>query len=122
MKTDPRTRLQAVVQLLRQQLGARSGRAAPGRGPAAAGSRRSNLSPLAHVQALRDAGLTAESPLQRALVEQLLAGGLGAGLVNEAPFQALVDDVLATLRDDPEMQGLLQRAVAPTPALPTADR
>jgi hypothetical protein len=115
MKTDPRTRLQTVVQLLRQQLGARSGRAAPGPAPAAGGGVASGRTPLAHVQALRDAGLSAEPLLQRALVEQLLAGGLGAGLVNEAPFQALVDDVLATLRTDPEMQALLQQAVAPAP-------
>lgn len=121
MKTDPSTRLQAVVQLLRQQLGARSGRAAPGRAPAAGGARGART-PLAHVQALRDAGLSTEPQLQRALVEQLLAGGLGAGLVNEAPFQALVDDVLTTLRDDPDMHVLLQRAVAPVPPLPTADR
>lgn len=117
MKTEAGSRLDTLVQLLRRQLAARTGASARGaaRAPARPPGAGAAMSPLARVQALRQSGVQSEAVLQRALVEQLLASALGPALLNDAPFQALVDEVLDALRDDPGMSRLLQTALAPAP-------
>lgn len=122
MQTDPVSRLNQVMLLLRQQLLSRAGRERSGVVPASSTPARSSrsargakkdLDRLTSVRlaTLRNAGVKSSSLLKRAFIEQILISGLGEHLVNEARFQDLVDEVLKTLTQDPELGLLLEVAI-----------
>jgi NAD(P)H-hydrate repair Nnr-like enzyme with NAD(P)H-hydrate dehydratase domain len=50
--------------------------------------------------------------LKRALIENILADQLGAGLINDARFQQVVDQVTETIDADGDGGTLLARAIA----------
>lgn len=127
MQTDSVSRLNQVVLLLRQQLLSRAGKekagaapstAARARGGRAARSEKRDLDKVvsARLDTLRNAGIENTHLLKRAFIEQILISGLGDHLVNEARFQELVDEVLKTLVQDPELGLLLEMVIGAAPA------
>jgi len=60
---------------------------------------------LAAVEGLDDRSL------KRALVQNLLAERLGAGLINDAQFQQIIDKVTDAIEAEPDASELLGRAV-----------
>lgn len=119
MQTDPVSRLNQVVLLLRQQLLSRAGKEKSGVGQATGGrvsdarasrSSRQDLNKVisARMDTLRNAGVQSDHLLKRAFIEQILVSGLGDHLVNEAKFQEMVDEVLKTLTQDQELGLLLE--------------
>ena len=55
-----------------------------------------------------------DQQLRRVIVEQLLMERLGAALVNEAKFQAIVDQVAEMIADDPNAGAMLAEVVGQT--------
>ncbi len=126
MQTDSVSRLNQVVLLLRQQLMSRAGKekssVAPSarlRGGRASRSGKKDLNKVvsARLDTLRNAGIQNTLLLKRAFIEQILISGLGDHLVNEARFQELVDEVLKTLVQDPELGLLLETVIGTTPVV-----
>ena len=127
MQTDSVSRLNQVVQLLRQQLLSRAGKERPAgaaqaaasaaQGARASRSSKKDLSKVlsARLATLRNAGVSNQHLLKRAFIEQILVSGLGEHLINEARFQEMVDEVLKTLTQDRELGLLLDVVIGPGP-------
>jgi hypothetical protein len=97
---DPISNVDQLVLLLRQRLTERS-RASPG------GQRDRTHSPseptqgsVHSVQALAALEDVDEHQLKRAVIQSILAEHFGAGLVNDAKFQQVVDRVTETLESE----------------------
>jgi hypothetical protein len=91
--------------LQRAQRGERKPASAPLRSSA-------QQTPLERVQNLVRQDDLPESEIGRALVRGLLSHEFGASVSNDAEFQAILDDVLATIRRDETTSRLLNRAIA----------
>lgn len=108
---DPVSNVDSLVLLLRQRLLERS-RAALG---ARKGDNRSAADRAAtgpdHIHALAAIEGVDDHQLKRALIQNILAEQLGAGLINEARFQQVVDRVTDTIDADATSSGLLSRLV-----------
>jgi hypothetical protein len=107
---DPVSNASRIAMLLRARLQerAKSGAAArPGhRDSADAASRKDAVRGADAIEGLDD------RRLRRALIENILADQLGAGLVNDAKFQQVVDQVTETIEGDGDGALLLARAIA----------
>jgi hypothetical protein len=103
---DPVSNVDRLVLLLRQRLMERS-KSEPVRKTGRAAERRG----LDNVQALAAVESVDDRQLKRALIQNLLAEQFGAGLINEAKFQQVVDRVTETLESDTAAAGLLSRVV-----------
>lgn len=108
---DPISNADRLVRLLRQKLeerkrleGAKSPAAVSAVQPRASGAAASIAGSLAR------AGVDAPA-LRRAIVEQLLADQLGAGMVNDAKFQQLVDEVTRIMEADATIAQLFDEAI-----------
>jgi hypothetical protein len=106
---DPVSNVDRLVLLLRQRLAERS-KAAAGRTSQSRPTDQPAASGLAGVQALAALESVDERQLKRALIQSLLADQFGSDLLNEAPFQQIVDRVTETLEDDADGADLLSRA------------
>lgn len=104
--------------LLRQRLQERSKSAAAGRSgrrdlPGAADApRKGGVRGASAIEALDD------RRLKRALVENILVDQLGAGLINDAKFQQVVDQVTEAIESDTDGALLLARTIADLRANP----
>jgi hypothetical protein len=109
---DPVSNANRIAMLLRQRLQERA------KGGAAARSGRKEAGPAdgtAGKSAVRGAGAIGaldDRKLKRALIENILADQLGNGLINEAQFQQVVDQVTETIEADADGGPLLARVVA----------
>src|SRR4051812_31275321 len=107
---DPVSNAGRIAMLLRARLQerAKSGAAARSghRDAADAASRRGAVRGADVIEGLDD------RRLRRALIENILADQLGAGLVNDAKFQQVVDQVTETIEGDGDGALLLARAIA----------
>jgi hypothetical protein len=55
------------------------------------------------VAALRESGVLEESVLRRAAIEEMLISRFPRGIVNDASFQQVVDNVAAAISEDAEL-------------------
>lgn len=105
---DAISNVDRLVLVLRQRLQERARRAAANssdRSASADTNRLEKLHALAAVEGVDD------RQLGRALIQNILADQFGAGLINDAKFQQLVDRVTETLREDEAGDALLGRMV-----------
>ena len=117
---DPVSHVNQVLLLLRKQLAERTNKGvaaqkrAPAQNTAPQGPTEQSLSEVLsrRVADLRAAGLADESALARVLLEEVLLAELGRHLHNEPAFQRIVDDVQASLEDDPLLRETLHALVA----------
>ena len=115
---DPVSNANRIAMLLRQRLQERSRSAgaerAGRREPPGAGetARKPPLSGAGAVGALDD------RTLKRALIENILADQFGAGLINDARFQQVIDQVTDAIDADRDGAQLLAKAVADLRANP----
>lgn len=105
---DPVSNVDRLVLLLRQRLMERS-KSEPARKAGKAAER--HAGGLDSVQALAAVENVDDRQLRRALIQNLLAEQFGAGVINEAKFQQVVDRVTETLEADTAAAGLLSRVV-----------
>ena len=107
---DPISNVDRLVVLLRQRLLERSRTAGPKR---SGGATRSDPSPTgrAALQALATVEGIDDRQLKRALIQNILSDQLGGELINEAPFQQVVDRVTATLEGEQATARLMNRVV-----------
>lgn len=107
---DPVSNASRIAMLLRARLQerAKSGAAARTgqRGSADAAARKGAVRGADVIEGLND------RRLRRALIENILADQLGTGLVNDAKFQLVVDQVTETIEGDGDGALLLARAIA----------
>lgn len=96
-----------IVTVLRQRLAERARSSSSARPTASVQAK--TPTPLQTVQALAAADDISDEQLGRALVQGLLAEELGAHLVNEAPFQQVVERVVSTIEADETTAVLLKR-------------
>lgn len=115
---DPVSNANRIAMLLRQRLQERS-KSAPGERSgrrdlpgAADAARKSGVRGASAIGALDD------RKLKRALIENILADQLGAGLINDAKFQQVVDQVTEAIEADGEGALLLAKATAELRANP----
>lgn len=103
---DPISNVDQLVLLLRQRLLERSRAERGGRKVVApkAARRPATLDPVQVLVALDGAD---DRQLERALIQNLLTEQLGRGLLNDARFQLVVDQVTETLRQDAHGKTLL---------------
>ena len=102
---DPISNVDQLVLLLRQRLLERSRTERLGRrAPAAKTARTTTIDPLQVLSALDGAD---DRQLERALIQTLLNEQFGRGLLNDARFQLVVDQVTETLRQDENGKALL---------------
>jgi hypothetical protein len=109
---DPISNANRIAMLLRQRLQERSrnaaargaaGKDAPGAGDAA---RKGAVRATGAIEGLDD------RRLKRALIENILADQFGAGLINDARFQQVVDKVTEAIDSDDDGGPLLARTIA----------
>lgn len=108
---DPVSNADRLVRLIRQKLEERAkarGASAPSRAASIRAKGPETVRALAGAFAKGGAD---DQQLRRALVEQLLADQFGPGLINEAPFQQVVDQVKAAMETDPDIGGLIDAAI-----------
>lgn len=115
---DPSQTLARLAALMseatgRRRAGSRVARSPRRRDEAKAGGSDHNLAALL---AQRIRGVGADHPrrrwaVSRILVESLLTGEFGQAALNDPEFQAIVDDVLATMQRAPGVQADLDRVV-----------
>lgn len=67
--------------------------------------------PLERVQTLARQDDLPDSEIGRALIRGLLLHEFGSGVANDAKFQGMIDELLATIRRDEAMSRLLDSAV-----------
>jgi hypothetical protein len=103
------TNADQVLLLLRSHLQ----RAQRGERKTASPSARGNTqqTPLERVQNLARQDDLPDSEIGRTLIQGLLLHEFGSGVANDAKFQAMVDELLATIRRDAAMSRLLDNAV-----------
>ena len=110
---DPVSRVDQVLILLRQQLAARSNRAAQGAQPKGVVAAQSQGSQPLHevltrrLAELRAKGLTDRSALTRLLLEELLTAQFGRQLLNDGVFQRVIDDIQEALEADADLREAL---------------
>lgn len=115
---DPVSNANRIAMLLRQRLQERSRGAAAETGgrrdlPGAADApRKGALRGASAIDALDD------RRLKRALIENILADQLGAGLINDAKFQQVIDQVTEAIDADADGALLLARTIADLRANP----
>lgn len=115
---DPVSNANRIAMLLRQRLQERSKATAPERSgrrdlPGAADApRKSAVRGPSAIDALDD------RRLKRALIENILADQLGAGLINGASFQQVVDHVTDAIESDADGALLLAKTIADLRANP----
>jgi hypothetical protein len=106
---DPISNVDRLVLLLRQRL---DERARAERGEADEVGRRQSEPALTGPDALRALASVEgvdDRQLKRALIQNLLAEALGPGLINDAGFQQVVEQVTETLDAEPASAQLLAR-------------
>jgi hypothetical protein len=109
---DPIANANRIAMLLRQRLQERAKSAGAGRGgrkeaPGAGdASRKSSVRGAGVIEALDD------RRLKRALIENILADQFGGGLINDAKFQQVVDQVTEAIETEAGGALLLAKAVA----------
>jgi hypothetical protein len=109
---DPVSNANRIAMLLRQRLQERARSGAAQRGGrkeatgAGAAARKGAVRGAGAIEALDD------RRLKRALIENILADQFGAGLVNDAKFQQVVDQVTEAIEAEGDGALLLARAVA----------
>lgn len=74
------------------------------------GEQASAATSLQRVERLAALSDLSEAELKRALISAVLADELGEAVVNDAKFHRVVEDVLATIAEDPTASALLERA------------
>lgn len=109
---DPVSNANRIAMLLRQRLQER----AKGTGAQRATQRDAGPADgMAGKSAVRDAGAIGaldDRKLRRALIENILADQLGNGLINDAQFQQVVDQVTEAIAADGDGGALLAKVVA----------
>lgn len=109
--TDRISPADQLVSLLRQRLSEHSQarrKIAQERGGVSGGRQ---VAPANAIQALAAAEGLDDRVLKRAIIQNILAEKFGAGAVNGAEFQQVVDKVLVTLGDHPGGSEMLARLV-----------
>ena len=66
---------------------------------------------LTRARAIAAQDQLSETEIERALIAGLLEDEFGAGIVNDANFQKLVDEVANIVRRDPDANRLLQESI-----------
>ena len=103
---EPISNVDRLVLLLRQRLQERSkAGAAPRKDDHSAVGEPDTLKGLAAIEGLD------ERQLRRALIQNILADQFGAGLINDAKFQQVVDRVVETIEGDGEASKLIAKVL-----------
>lgn len=115
---DPVSNANRIAMLLRQRLQERSKTAASARGGRAevrGPDDAQRKSPVRSADAIEELD---DRKLRRALIENILADQFGAGLINDARFQQVVDQVTEALEGDSGGAALLAKVVSDLRANP----
>lgn len=110
MAMEPVSNVDRVMLILRQRLEERERTLRKAR-PSRQDERESSVPPSG-IDALAALGASDEKALRRAFVQALLADQFGKGMINEAPFQQIVERVTEAIDADPATQRLLTRLLA----------
>jgi hypothetical protein len=115
---DPVSNANRIAMLLRQRLQERSRGAAAERGGRKAASGAGDTARKAGLHGAGAVGALDDRRLKRAVIENILADQFGIGLINDARFQQVVDQVTDTIEADGDGASLLAKAVVDLRANP----
>lgn len=115
---DPVSNANRIAMLLRQRLQERSKNPAAERGGRKNAPGTGDAGRKGAVHEAGALGALDDGRLKRALIENILADQFGAGLINDAKFQQVVDQVTEAIQADGDGARLLAKAVADLRANP----